>query len=348
MLTYIDQVKRSNFTRYSFQQPPKSSRYPSTRPRNQFITLVTHILPLKSHLFVLGFILSISSSFVALAVLLLLLYCHIPLQTLVPERTHFLRLSGIDSRDQSFKTSIYPKERPCILRATILSKMLSISRAPTKRIISSLSRRRFYAVPAGGDPPNKIKYIPTSGTYPKGFLAGSAHAGVKASNTKYDDLALIASEKPCPAACVFTQNVFKAAPVQISSAILRETKGDGIQGVVVNSGCANAVTGKGGLEDAILMAKKTDEMFGLSSSSSSESDVAGLKSLVMSTGVIGQRYAFRLPRLQICHLILTRSPVSQSPKSQTTSPTSMLLWELLTTTGFVLLERSAQPTPSPS
>jgi len=161
----------------------------------------------------------------------------------------------------------------------------------SSRRIVSFSQRRFYSAPIRADPPNKVKYIPTSGTYPKGFLVGSAHAGVKASNTKYDDLALVASEDPCPAACVFTQNVFKAAPVQISREVLKETNGAGIKSVVINSGCANAVTGKGGLEDAILMARKTDEMFGIpgEASASSDSEVAGLKSLVMSTGVIGQR-----------------------------------------------------------
>ena len=171
--------------------------------------------------------------------------------------------------------------------------MLSVSRSPMRRLVySALSQRRCYAAPTDGrDPPNKVKYIPTSGTYPKGFLAGSAHAGVKASNTKFDDLALIASEIPCPAACVFTQNVFKAAPVQVSLAILKETSGAGIQSVVINSGCANAVTGKGGLEDAITMSRKTDDMFGIAPAAEDEAStpVTGLKSLVMSTGVIGQR-----------------------------------------------------------
>lgn len=173
--------------------------------------------------------------------------------------------------------------------------MLSVPRTPLRRFIAtSLSQRRFYAAPSDrADPPNKVKYIPTTGTYPKGFLAGSAHAGVKATNTKFDDLALVASENPCYAACVFTQNVFKAAPVQVSGRILSTNRGEGIQAVIVNSGCANAVTGKGGLDDAIEMAVKTDEMFGTVHDSREEEEkfFASLKSLVMSTGVIGQRYA---------------------------------------------------------
>ena len=205
-----------------------------------------------------------------------------------------------------------------------------------RRFISSSlhpTPRRFYAAPTDGAyPPNKVKYIPTSGTYPKGFLAGSAHAGVKPSNTKFDDLALIASDTPCNVAAVFTQNVFRAAPVNVSKWILSATRGTGIKSVVVNSGCANAVTGKKGLEDAIAMSKATDDIFAATSTpdadrsasndladptpSADQSDhdeivesvpdanqpasdlpgsdeiaqasVAGLKSLVMSTGVIGQ------------------------------------------------------------
>ncbi|KAL1302282.1 hypothetical protein AAFC00_002700 [Neodothiora populina] len=168
--------------------------------------------------------------------------------------------------------------------------MLSVTRGPAKRIfLSSPAQRRFYAAPTGGDPPNKIKYIPTSGTYPKGFLAGSAHAGVKASNTKFDDLALVASEKPCVAAGVFTTNVFKAAPVQVSKAILQATNGQDIQSIIVNSGCANAVTGKGGYEDAVSMARAADKQFGIVQPSGAEDSVEHLQSLVMSTGVIGQR-----------------------------------------------------------
>lgn len=113
---------------------------------------------------------------------------------------------------------------------------------------------------------------------------------MKASNTRFDDLALVASENPCAAACVFTNNVFKAAPVQVSKQLLVETGGKHIKSVVVNSGCANAVTGKGGIEDAIAMARKTDECFGLPQRQAQSTELsAGLNTLVMSTGVIGQR-----------------------------------------------------------
>ncbi|KAH7074528.1 ArgJ-like domain-containing protein [Paraphoma chrysanthemicola] len=132
--------------------------------------------------------------------------------------------------------------------------------ARANRILSSQIRR--YAAPGEGTIPGaKKKYVPTDGTYPLGFSAGSAHVGVKASNTRFDDLALIASDQPCAGAAVFTTNKFQAAPVTVSRDMLKKRKGDGIRAVIINSGCANAVTGKGGIEDAVSMGKTTDQCF---------------------------------------------------------------------------------------
>lgn len=139
---------------------------------------------------------------------------------------------------------------------------------------------RSYSAPLDmAIPASKQRYIPTSGSYPQGFLVSGTHVGVKASNTRFPDLALIASETPCSAAAVFTTNKFQAAPVQVSRETLRTRKGQGIRSVVINSGCANAVTGKGGLEDAVQMGRTVDQCNGVENDSS----------LVMSTGVIGQR-----------------------------------------------------------
>ncbi|KAJ4334408.1 glutamate N-acetyltransferase [Ascochyta clinopodiicola] len=157
--------------------------------------------------------------------------------------------------------------------------------ARTNRIFAS--QTRGYAAPGDGAiPAAKKKYIPTSGTYPLGFKAGSAHVGVKASNTRFDDLALIASDSPCAGAAVFTTNKFQAAPVTVSRNLLKSRKGEGIRSVIINSGCANAVTGKGGIEDATLMGKETDKAF---IQDSNGEDDGQSRSIVMSTGVIGQR-----------------------------------------------------------
>jgi glutamate N-acetyltransferase/amino-acid N-acetyltransferase len=158
--------------------------------------------------------------------------------------------------------------------------------ARTNRILSA--QVRYYAAPGEGIiPPAKKKYVPSSGTYPLGFKAGSAHVGVKASNTRFDDLALIASDTPCAGAAVFTTNKFQAAPVTVSRDMLKKRKGEGVRAVIVNSGCANAVTGRGGIEDAISMGKETDNCF--IEDNNGEDDGQGSRSVVMSTGVIGQR-----------------------------------------------------------
>jgi len=157
-----------------------------------------------------------------------------------------------------------------------------------KTVLRHISHRqiRFYSAPGDGTiPAVKQKYIPKSGTYPLGFLASSAHVGVKPSNTRFDDLALIASETPCAAAAVFTKNKFQAAPVTVSRDTLKKRDGEGIKAVVVNSGCANAVTGKGGIEDAEQMGRVTDDCF-----EESRDESQGSGTIVMSTGVIGQRY----------------------------------------------------------
>lgn len=152
-----------------------------------------------------------------------------------------------------------------------------------------MSRRlvRYYSAPGEGTiPAAKQKYVPLSGVYPKGFLAGSAHVGVKASNTRFDDLCLITSTTPCSAAAVFTKNKFQAAPVTVTRDMLKARQGAGIRAVVVNSGCANAVTGKGGIEDAKKMGEAADKSL---SQNTIKNDGKGSSSIVMSTGVIGQR-----------------------------------------------------------
>lgn len=150
-----------------------------------------------------------------------------------------------------------------------------------RRSSPSLFQTRLYSAPVDGAiPAAKQKYVPTSGTYPKGFLVSGTHVGVKASNTRFPDLALLTSETPASAAAVFTQNIFQAAPVTVSRNTLQKQSGEGIRSIIVNAGCANAVTGKGGLEDATSMAASLDGL---------QPDPTPNSTLVMSTGVIGQR-----------------------------------------------------------
>ena len=170
---------------------------------------------------------------------------------------------------------------------------MALQQRTVKRLFSAAFQVRTYSAPADRSiPPAKQKYVPTEGTYPKGFLAGSAHAGVKPSNTKHDDIALVVSENLCKAAAVFTRNKFRAAPIGVSKRTLTARRNSGIRGVVVNSGCANAITGEQGFKNANDMAFAADECFPGGASTRELSDNALYptpQTLPMSTGVIGQQ-----------------------------------------------------------
>ncbi|RDX50811.1 arginine biosynthesis bifunctional protein ARG7 [Lentinus brumalis] len=116
--------------------------------------------------------------------------------------------------------------------------------------------------------------------FPKGYVLTGLHCGVK-KKPELLDLAVIlsTSSRPTSAAACFTRNAFKAAPVVVSQEVLQRNGGRA-RAVVVNSGCANAVTGKQGMEDAWAMVRATDTLLPDPQSAS--------ETLVMSTGVIGQ------------------------------------------------------------
>ncbi len=120
------------------------------------------------------------------------------------------------------------------------------------------------------------KDITMSDQSPRGFRFAGVAAGIKKSGAA--DLALIVSDRPCNAAAVFTRNAFPAAPVQYDRNLLAEQPA-GLRGVAINSGCANACTGEGGLADAAAMAASAEAAAGLPPRSCA----------VMSTGVIGPR-----------------------------------------------------------
>ena len=94
-----------------------------------------------------------------------------------------------------------------------------------------------------------MKIIDTKKFTVTGFKAWGIHSGIKQDGKK--DLALIYSEREASVAGVFTRNRVKAAPVLLDMARLKSGKG---QAIIVNSGCANACTGKRGQADARTMA----------------------------------------------------------------------------------------------
>lgn len=107
-----------------------------------------------------------------------------------------------------------------------------------------------------------------------GFSSLGIHCGIKRDK---NDLAVILSEVPAAAAGMFTRNEVKAAPVLVTKRHLE--KSGFLQLIVVNSGVANACTGKKGEEDAEWVAERAALYFGLQD----RSLVA-----VASTGVIGE------------------------------------------------------------
>lgn len=108
-------------------------------------------------------------------------------------------------------------------------------------------------------------------TVPKGFSASAVKAKIKHDKL---DLALIVSEKPASAAGMFTLNKIQAAPVKLCRDVIASQSA---QAIVINSGNANACTGRKGMDDAARMAEVTAECLGFSEDSI----------LVCSTGTIG-------------------------------------------------------------
>ena len=90
--------------------------------------------------------------------------------------------------------------------------------------------------------------------WPKGFRSSGISAGIKVDGSL--DMALIYSDELATAAGVFTTNQVCAAPVKLCRTHLKEPQA---RAIVVNSGVANACTGKVGMEcevDASLTAKE--------------------------------------------------------------------------------------------
>ena len=118
-------------------------------------------------------------------------------------------------------------------------------------------------------------------TVAEGFVAAGVAAGIKPGRR---DMALLATDdgQPVPTAAVFTQNKFRAAPVEACIDRLASSGGMAA-GVIVNSGNANAGTGAKGRADAEEMAKAAADAIGCVSDAM----------LVCSTGLIGYRRPMR-------------------------------------------------------
>ena len=91
-----------------------------------------------------------------------------------------------------------------------------------------------------------------------GFRFAGVACGLKASGKR--DIALIVSDVPATAVGVFTTNRVKAAPVQLGLERLRAGR---VQAILINSGNANAYTGRDGLAAARGMTALVAERLGI-------------------------------------------------------------------------------------
>ncbi len=109
---------------------------------------------------------------------------------------------------------------------------------------------------------------------PKGFLGSAVPAGLRKKPGL--DVALLFAPGGANAAALFTKNRFQAAPVVLSRAALKKGRGR-VKAVVVNAGCANAVTGAEGLAAARRVQERAADLAGCPRE----------EVFVASTGVIG-------------------------------------------------------------
>lgn len=122
-----------------------------------------------------------------------------------------------------------------------------------------------------------VKIIPDGNVVSaRGYSVNSLRVGIKPSASK-SDMAMIVSEKAATYVGTFTRNLVKAAPVERDSKIMNE-KGIA-EAVVINTGIANAATGKTGLEACEKTAAAAGKALG----------ILPERILTASTGVIGMQ-----------------------------------------------------------
>ncbi|MFH1025999.1 MAG: bifunctional glutamate N-acetyltransferase/amino-acid acetyltransferase ArgJ [Nitrospirota bacterium] len=123
---------------------------------------------------------------------------------------------------------------------------------------------------------------------PRGFLFSAVEAAIKKPGRK--DLALIYSATESNMAGVFTTNTVKAAPVCVDISKIQSGKG---QAIIINSGNANACTGKKGMRDAMEMTRLVAHGLKLKPS----------RVYISSTGVIGSPLPMERIRIRMHDLL---------------------------------------------
>jgi glutamate N-acetyltransferase / amino-acid N-acetyltransferase len=119
-----------------------------------------------------------------------------------------------------------------------------------------------------------MQHALSEASLPRGFRFAATACGLKKTGAL--DFAILSSDAPASAAGVFTQNLVVAAPVLISKAHLRASKGR-MRAIVVNAGNANCATGAAGHAAAVRTVAETAKRLGCNPD----------EVFVCSTGVIG-------------------------------------------------------------
>lgn len=145
-----------------------------------------------------------------------------------------------------------------------------------------------------------MKEIKGGITAAKGFRAAGVAAGIRRKGRK--DMAMLFSAEPCALAATFTQNVVKAAPVLWDRQVL--CSGEPVHAVVVNSGIANACTGKEGL----AVCERTAE----AASTALGGAFPARNILICSTGVIGIQLPLEKLQDAIPRLVLGLSDTEEA------------------------------------
>jgi glutamate N-acetyltransferase/amino-acid N-acetyltransferase len=132
--------------------------------------------------------------------------------------------------------------------------------------MSDFFRSRWVDAPAG------IEELDAA-QLPPGFRAGGVHVGLKGGG-KTDVGLLVCDVASIESALVLTRNASAAAPIRVCREVVDQGH---VRAAVINSGNANAETGKKGFADALAMSERAADALGLETP-----EVA-----VAETGVIG-------------------------------------------------------------
>jgi glutamate N-acetyltransferase/amino-acid N-acetyltransferase len=129
--------------------------------------------------------------------------------------------------------------------------------------------------------------------------------GVTAAGVKEGKYGLCLIRASGTAAGVFTSNLVRAAPIDLMEDRIRRGN---LEGVIINSGCANAYTGLKGYEDAVRMGEIAAEAL------QTEGEAVG----VASTGVIGRYLNIPLIAQQCTAIapLLERSEMAETRAAQ--------------------------------